>query len=78
LGVSLDDNKTEWLNAIETDKLTWENVSDLNGDKNKAKLIYGIHSIPDNFLIDSNGTIIARNLRGEELEKKLQALLDFK
>lgn len=75
LGVSLDENKTQWLKAINDDKLSWENVSDLRGDKNKAVLMYSIHAIPNNFLIDANGTIIAENLRGEELDKKLKELM---
>ena len=75
LGVSLDDNKTNWLKAIKDDNIIWQNVSELNGDKNKAALIYGINGIPDNFLIDANGIIIARNLRDDELEKKLHELM---
>jgi thiol-disulfide isomerase/thioredoxin len=75
LGVSLDDNKVNWLSALKQDKLEWENVSDLRGDKNRASLIYGIYSIPDNFLIDDKGIIIARNLRGEKLEEKLKELM---
>jgi thiol-disulfide isomerase/thioredoxin len=75
LGVSLDDNKTYWLNALKQDKLEWENVSDLRGDKNRAALIYGITGIPDNFLIDDKGTIIARNLHGEKLKEKLRELI---
>ncbi len=75
LAVSLDDNKQRWLKAIKDDHLTWENVSDLQGDQNKAALIYGISGIPDNFLIDDQGNIVARNLRGEHLDKKLLELL---
>ncbi len=75
LGVSLDDNKNQWLQAVKKDELVWENVCDLNGDKNKAALIYGISAIPNNFLIDQNGIIVAKNLRGEELNKKLSMLL---
>jgi len=75
LGVSLDDNKSSWLNALKQDKLGWENVSDLRGDKNRAALIYGIMGIPDNFLINDKGIIIARNLRGEKLEEKLKELM---
>jgi peroxiredoxin len=75
LGVSLDENKTQWLKAINDDKLSWENVSDLRGDKNKAALMYSINAIPNNFLIDANGTIIAKNLRGKELDEKLKALM---
>jgi peroxiredoxin len=75
LGVSLDTDKASWLKAIADDKLSWQNVSDLNSFSNKAALIYGINAIPNNFLIDSNGTIIACNLRGEALTTKLQQLM---
>ena len=73
--VSLDDERDSWLNAIEKDKLNWKQVSDLEGDDSKAALIYGISSIPDNFLFDKNGIIIARNLRGEKLNEKLAEIL---
>ncbi|AGC78574.1 peroxiredoxin [Nonlabens dokdonensis] len=73
--VSEDTDKTRWQKAIEEDKLPWTQVSDLNR-KNKASMIYGINAIPDNFLIDKNGVIIDRNLRGEELNKKLKELLN--
>lgn len=76
LGVSADDNKSLWLNAIKKDQLPWENVSDLKGDKNEAALIYGISAYPTNYLIDEKGKIIAKNLRGEALKKKLGELLD--
>ena len=75
LGVSLDDNKAHWLKAINDDKLAWENVCDLRGDKNKVALMYGINAIPNNFLIDDKGTIIAKNLRGKALDDKLKELL---
>ncbi|WP_345949319.1 TlpA disulfide reductase family protein [Mucilaginibacter sp. PAMB04274] len=75
LGVSLDENKKYWLKAVADDKLTWENVSDLRGDQNKAAMIYGISAIPNNFLIDAKGTVIARNLRGRALDEKLKELL---
>ncbi|WP_316830498.1 AhpC/TSA family protein [Pedobacter aquatilis] len=75
LGVSADEVKASWLKAIKDDKLPWENVSDLRGDKNKAALIYGISAYPTNFLIDAQGTIIAKNLRGDALKEKLEALL---
>jgi peroxiredoxin len=74
-GVSLDQSKEHWIQAIKTDGLIWPNVSELNGAKNSAALIYGISGIPDNFLIDETGTIIDRNLRGEKLNEKLRALL---
>lgn len=75
LGVSMDENKNQWLKAVTKDQLTWENVSDLRGDKNKAALMYGISFIPNNFLIDQNGIIIASNLRGKELDMQLEKLL---
>jgi peroxiredoxin len=75
LGVSMDESKSQWLEAVKKDQLSWENVSDLRGDKNKATLIYGINAIPNNFLIDKNGIIIARNLRGKELDDQLEKLL---
>lgn len=73
--VSQDTDKTRWLKAIEKDKLNWIHLSDLKGYSNKASLIYGIKGIPDNFLIDKNGIIISRNLRGEELNKKLSEIM---
>ena len=76
VGVSLDYNKERWLKAIETDGLPWENVSDLKGVDNKAAMIYGVSSLPDNFLIDENGIIIDRYLRGENLKNKLKELLE--
>ncbi|MBL4561762.1 MAG: AhpC/TSA family protein [Labilibaculum sp.] len=73
--VSLDTKKGSWLRAIEKDKLPWNQVSDLKGHDNAASLIYGINAIPDNFLIDRNGIIIARNLRGEALNIKLAEIM---
>lgn len=75
LGVAADDNKQQWLKAIKDDQLPWENVSDLKGVKNKAALIYGISAFPTNYLIDDKGIIIAKDLRGDALNKKLEELL---
>jgi len=74
--VSQDTKKASWLKAIEKDELPWLQVSDLKGQDNSASLIYGINGIPDNFLIDKNGIIIGRNLRGEKLNEKLAELLN--
>ena len=74
-GVSLDRDGRDWRHAIRSDSLSWTNVSELKGDKNTAALIYGVSAIPDNFLIDSTGKIIARSLRGDALTKKLKELL---
>lgn len=73
--VSEDIKKDNWLKAIETDKLPWLQVSDLNRN-NSASLIYRINSIPINFLIDKTGIIIGRNLRGVELNETLEKLLN--
>jgi peroxiredoxin len=75
LGVSLDDNRDRWLRAIDQDGLAWTQVSDLRGWGNEVAVQYGVQSIPTNFLVDPAGKIIARNLRGEELEAKLEQLL---
>lgn len=73
LGVSLDQpgKKAAWLNAIHQDKLTWTQVSDLKFWNNEVAKLYGIQAIPQNFLLDKNGKIIALNIKGEELNKKL-------
>ncbi|AOM78014.1 TlpA disulfide reductase family protein [Pedobacter steynii] len=75
LAVSLDDKKDNWLKAVKDDALPWTQVSDLLGWKNQAAGFYAITAIPQNFLIDPNGVIIASNLRGEELIKKLSQLI---
>ena len=73
LGVSLDrpDKKQAWLDAIHKDGLTWTQVSDLKYWDNAAAKQYGIMAIPQNFLLDPSGKIIAKNIRGEELNKTL-------
>jgi len=74
--VSLDKNKEAWIAAIAKDNLTWENhVSDLKGWASSAGADYGINFIPQNFLINEKGVIIAKNLRGEALDKELDKLL---
>ena len=74
--VSQDTKRESWLKAIKDDQLPWIQVSDLKGHNNTASLIYGISYIPDNFLIDQNGIIIERNLRGDKLKEKLNELLN--
>ena len=74
-GVSLDRTKDRWVNAIEQDKLKWPyHISDLKYWSSKHAAIYGVRSIPTNFLIDENGIIIARDLRGPRLEAALKEL----
>ena len=75
LGVAADDKKEAWIEAIQKDSLTWQNVTDLRGDKNRAALIYGVSYYPANFLVDKNGIIIAKDLRGDALRNKLRELL---
>ncbi len=73
LGVSLDrpDGRTNWLKAIHQDGLVWNQVSDLKYWNNEVASLYRVSSIPQNFLIDPTGKIVAKNLRGDELEIKL-------
>lgn len=77
LGVSLDRESAReaWLKAIENDKLEWTQVSDLKFWENEAAVLYGVRSIPQNYLLDPTGKIIARNLRGKELHTRLAELL---
>ena len=75
LGVSLDRSKDPWLQAIKDDNLTWTHVSDLKFWNNAVSQQYRISSIPQNLLIDPNGVIIAKNLRGKELQDRLAELL---
>lgn len=75
LGVSFDKAKQPWLDAIKMDGLTWTHVSDLQGWSNAVGQQFQIGSIPQNFLIDPNGILIAKNLRGAALESKLASLL---
>lgn len=74
--VSLDKSKEAWINAIKQDKLNWEeHVSDLQGWSSKGASTYGVRGIPYNFLLDANGKIIAKNLRGMTLHKELDKLV---
>ena len=77
LGVSLDrpGQKEKWLEAIHTDRLNWTHVSDLQFWNNAVAQLYKVSSIPQNFLIDPNGKIVAKNLRGPLLDSKLCELL---
>ncbi|QNL21806.1 AhpC/TSA family protein [Hyphobacterium sp. CCMP332] len=75
LGVSLDESKENWINAIEADDLSWPHVSDLKGWSNSVADQYGVMSIPHTVLVDPEGIIIAHKLRGEELRNKLESLL---
>jgi len=76
LGVSLDQDREAWLNAIRQEEMNWLHVSDLNFWNNEVAQLYNIHSIPANFLVDcQTGIIIAKGLRGNALVSKLADLL---
>ncbi|MEA3316661.1 MAG: TlpA disulfide reductase family protein [Bacteroidota bacterium] len=75
-GVSFDKKKEAWIKAIKQDGITWPQVSDLEYWNNAAGKLYGIRSIPSNVLIGKDGKIIAKNVRGEELGKKLAEIFD--
>jgi peroxiredoxin len=78
LGVSLDKTKDRWVKAIADDNLTWLHISDLKGWQSKYGRLYGVSSIPQTVLLDEEGKIIARNLRGAALEKKLAEIFSVK
>ncbi|MBF9236118.1 AhpC/TSA family protein [Hymenobacter sp. BT683] len=71
LSVSIDNNRDKWLKAITDDQLPWMQVSDLQGVGGEAPRLYGVRSIPQNFLLDPQGKILAVNLHGAELEAAL-------
>ena len=75
LGVSLDQNKKAWIDALKMDGLNWNHVSDLKGWSNHVAAIFKITSIPQNILLDPEGKIIAKNLRGSALHGRLNAIL---
>ncbi len=77
VAVSIDANKEAWIEAIKKDQLTWIHMSDLQGGMNTASLTYGVFGIPDNFLISPDGKIVARNLRGGALNKKLKEIFSI-
>ena len=72
IGVSVDQNETDWLKAVEDDQLPWTQVRD---SENKASEDYMVYYIPSNFLFDQDGNMVAKGLRGEELAAKLAELL---
>jgi peroxiredoxin len=76
LGVSLDNNKDKWKQAVEKDNLTWTHVSDLKGWQSDVAHKYSVTSIPFNVLLDKDGKIIAKALRGPALEAELAKIFD--
>lgn len=73
--VSVDVNRAEWVDAIDKDKLRWINVGDMEGSK-LAAAVYNVQSVPFNYLLNEEGEIVAKNLRGPALDKALAQLLD--
>jgi hypothetical protein len=82
IGISLDGqgDKNKWLTAIQKDNLPWTQVSDLKAWDDTAAILYlvGDSGIPQNFLLDPNGKIIAKNLHGDDLEDELAQILGKK
>lgn len=74
VGFSFDADREDWLDAIKTWEMPWIHLSDLGYWQSKAGEVYDIHAIPDNILIDPNGIIVARDLRGPELERYLSKI----
>lgn len=77
VGISLDKagQKQRWVNAIEQDKLTWRHLSNLKGWEEPIAQTYGVRSIPATYILDEDGKIIAKNLRGKALENKVAEIL---
>ena len=76
LGVSLDKSKDSWIQAIKQDGLSWNHISDLGHWQSSVVPLYNIEGIPQTYLVDKEGVIIGKNLRGEELESKLAELFE--
>ena len=75
LGISIDNDRASWSNAVQQDNLNWLNVSDLKGRKNDVAVMFDIGAIPDNILIDREGKIIAKRISSQELEQLLAKAL---
>ncbi|HRS54365.1 MAG TPA: TlpA disulfide reductase family protein, partial [Bacteroidales bacterium] len=73
--ISLDRDKNAWLNGIKQDNLQWTQVSDLKYFQSEAAILYGVTSIPSMFIMDRKGYIVAKGLRGHQLEEKIIELL---
>lgn len=75
IGISLDDKKTAWLDAIQSNEFEWIQLCDLQGRQNAIAKAYGVAAIPQSFLVDPQGKIIAKNLRGDDLIEKLKEVI---
>jgi thiol-disulfide isomerase/thioredoxin len=78
IGVSLDNNKDAWIKGINDDGITWPQMSDLKGWESEATMKYKVQGIPFTVLLDKEGKVVAKNLRGEELKSKIKTLIDSK
>jgi peroxiredoxin len=78
VGVSLDEDSNKWSDAIAKDKITWTQVSNLQGWKDPIAQLYKVEQIPTTFILDGSGIIVAKDLRGEELRTKITQLLNAK
>lgn len=78
LGVSLDEEKEDWIKAIAKDKITWPQVISLGGWEAEAAIKWNIEALPSSFLIDQEGNVVAIDLDKNDLEKKIKELLDIK
>ena len=76
VGVSLDKNQSSWTRAIEDDGLSWNHVSNLKYWQDPIALLYGVRSIPAAFVLNKDGVIVAKNLRGAQLDAKIEELLN--
>ena len=78
ISVSIDDNRQAWLSAIGQDGSDWKNVSDLKGGQSEIATAYSVKGIPCTFILDDENRIVAKNLRGKDLEKKIDEMLKKK
>lgn len=74
----MDEDVNRWKEAIAKDKLTWTHVSNLEGWKDPIAILYEVQQIPSTFLLDSSGKVVEKDLMGEQLEERIQSLLDAK
>jgi peroxiredoxin len=74
--VSLDNKKDLWIRAINVDKITWVQVSDLKYPSSPIQKLYNLEEIPQSYILDREGRIIAHNLKGEDLDKRIKDLLE--
>ena len=75
VGISLDKDKSKWMKAIADDNLAWTHLSDLKYWDSEIPALYGVRGIPANVLLDPDGAIVAKNITGEDLHKKLKEVI---